>query len=98
MKRFKWAETEEIARLSHIEVCPKAIDLTQEISKRIAIDGGGALIIDYGVNGIVSNSLQVHSFWISHPVHFSRFLKIDSDYSDVFLLLFKPNGNAYMKE
>ncbi|CAA3012497.1 NADH dehydrogenase [ubiquinone] complex I, assembly factor 7 [Olea europaea subsp. europaea] len=58
MKRFKWAETEEIARLSHIEVCPKAIDLTQEISKRIAIDGGGALIIDYGVNGIVSNSLQ----------------------------------------
>ncbi|KAL2499988.1 Protein of unknown function (DUF185) [Abeliophyllum distichum] len=58
MKRCKWTETEEIAKLSHIEVCPKAMDLTQEISKRIGIDGGGALIIDYGLNGIVSNSLQ----------------------------------------
>ncbi|CAI9752680.1 unnamed protein product [Fraxinus pennsylvanica] len=58
MKRCKWADSEEIAKLDHIEVCPKAMDLTQEISKRIGIDGGGALIIDYGLNGIVSNSLQ----------------------------------------
>ncbi|CAA3005812.1 NADH dehydrogenase [ubiquinone] complex I, assembly factor 7 [Olea europaea subsp. europaea] len=58
MKRCKWADSEEIFKLDHIEVCPKAMDLTQEISKRIGIDGGGALIIDYGLNGVVSNSLQ----------------------------------------
>ncbi|CAK9180379.1 unnamed protein product [Ilex paraguariensis] len=59
MKRCKWAEREEIAKLDHIEVCPKAMDLTQNIAKRISSDGGGALIIDYGLNGIVSDSLQV---------------------------------------
>ncbi|KAL0395659.1 UNVERIFIED_CONTAM: protein arginine methyltransferase NDUFAF7, mitochondrial [Sesamum calycinum] len=58
MKRCRWAETKEIAGLDHIEVCPKAMDLTQEISNRIGTDGGGALIIDYGLNGIVSDSLQ----------------------------------------
>ncbi|KAK6128351.1 hypothetical protein DH2020_037905 [Rehmannia glutinosa] len=58
MKRCKWAETEEISRVNHIEVCPKAMDLTQEITNRISIDGGGALLIDYGSNGIVSDSLQ----------------------------------------
>lgn len=35
------------------------MELTQEIAKRIGSDGGGALIIDYGLNGIVSDSLQV---------------------------------------
>ena len=59
MKRCKWAETEEIAKLSQIEICPRAMDLTQTIAKRIGSDGGAALIIDYGVNGIVSDSLQV---------------------------------------
>ncbi|KAK9271769.1 hypothetical protein L1049_002132 [Liquidambar formosana] len=58
MKRCQWAATEEVAKLEHIEVCPKAIELTQTIAKRIGSDGGGALIIDYGLNGIVSNSLQ----------------------------------------
>ncbi|CAA0829993.1 Protein of unknown function (DUF185 [Striga hermonthica] len=58
MQRCKWAETEEIARVNQIEVCPKAMDLTQEIANRIGTDGGGALIIDYGLNGIVSDSLQ----------------------------------------
>lgn len=57
-QRCKWAEAEEIAKVNQIEVCPKAIDLTQEIANRIAVDGGGALIIDYGLNGIVSDSLQ----------------------------------------
>ncbi|KAL0285498.1 UNVERIFIED_CONTAM: protein arginine methyltransferase NDUFAF7, mitochondrial, partial [Sesamum angustifolium] len=57
MKRCRWAETKEIAGLDHIEVCPKAMDLTQEISNRIGTDGGGALIIDYGLNGM-SDSLQ----------------------------------------
>lgn len=59
MKRCKWAATEEIAKLDHIEVCPKAMELTQTIADRISSDGGGALIIDYGLNGVVSDSLQV---------------------------------------
>ncbi|KAL3640155.1 hypothetical protein CASFOL_011858 [Castilleja foliolosa] len=58
MQRCKWAGSEEISRVSQIEVCPKAIDLTQEIANRVSVDGGGALIIDYGLNGIVTNSLQ----------------------------------------
>lgn len=58
MKRSKWAVTEEIAKLDHIEVCPKAMELTQTIAKRISSDGGGALIIDYGMDAVVSDSLQ----------------------------------------
>ncbi|XP_057491254.1 uncharacterized protein LOC130776988 isoform X1 [Actinidia eriantha] len=58
MKRCKWAATEEIAKLDQIEVCPRAMELTQTIAKRISSDGGGALIIDYGFNGVVSDSLQ----------------------------------------
>lgn len=57
-KRCNWAQTEEIAKLNHIEVCPKAMELTHAIAKRIGLDGGGALIIDYGLNTIVSDSLQ----------------------------------------
>ncbi|GAU39975.1 hypothetical protein TSUD_61650 [Trifolium subterraneum] len=58
LKRAKWAATEEIAKLNQIEICPKAIDLTQTIVERISSDGGGALIIDYGLDGVVSDSLQ----------------------------------------
>lgn len=58
-KRCKWAGMEEIAKLDHVEVCPTAMELTQSIADRIASDGGGALIIDYGLNGVVSDSLQV---------------------------------------
>ncbi|PON59472.1 Alpha-ketoglutarate-dependent dioxygenase [Parasponia andersonii] len=57
-KRCKWARTEEITKLDQIEVCPKAMELTQTIAERISSDGGGALIIDYGLNGMVSDSLQ----------------------------------------
>lgn len=59
IKRCKWVESEDIAKLDQIEVCPKAMDLTRSIAKRISSDGGGALIIDYGLNGVVSDSLQV---------------------------------------
>ncbi|XP_058187538.1 uncharacterized protein LOC131304336 [Rhododendron vialii] len=58
MKRCKWAAAEEIAKVGQIEVCPKAMELTQTIANRISSDGGGALIIDYGLNGLVSDSLQ----------------------------------------
>ncbi|KAL4017587.1 hypothetical protein IC575_021144 [Cucumis melo] len=58
MKRCKWSSSEEIAKLNQIEICPKAMELTQTIAEKISSDGGGALIIDYGLNGVVSDSLQ----------------------------------------
>lgn len=58
MKRCKWAVPEELEKLNQIEVCPRAMDLTHTLAKRISTDGGGALIIDYGLNGVVSDSLQ----------------------------------------
>ncbi|KAJ8466944.1 hypothetical protein OPV22_029496 [Ensete ventricosum] len=57
-KRCRWASSEEIRDLEHIEVCPKAMELTHQIAKRISLDGGGALIIDYGKDGLISDSLQ----------------------------------------
>ncbi|GJN18492.1 hypothetical protein PR202_gb05659 [Eleusine coracana subsp. coracana] len=57
-KRCKWASSEELEKVEHIEVCPKAMELTEQITDRISSDGGGALIIDYGKDGIVSDSLQ----------------------------------------
>ena len=47
-----------------MEICPKAMELTQTIAERISSDGGGALIIDYGLNGVVSDSLQVQKIAI----------------------------------
>lgn len=64
MKRYKWSSSEEIANLNQIEICPKAMELTQTIAERISSDGGGALIIDYGLNGVVSDSLQVREIAI----------------------------------
>ncbi|XP_027354832.1 protein arginine methyltransferase NDUFAF7 homolog, mitochondrial isoform X1 [Abrus precatorius] len=58
LKRCKWAAAEEIAKVNQIEVCPKAMELTQTIVDRISSDGGGALIIDYGLDGVISDSLQ----------------------------------------
>ncbi|RLN22098.1 NADH dehydrogenase [Panicum miliaceum] len=57
-KRCGWASSEEVEKVEHIEVCPKAMELTEQIADRISSDGGGALIIDYGKDGIVSDSLQ----------------------------------------
>ncbi|KAF3792299.1 NADH dehydrogenase ubiquinone complex I assembly factor 7 [Nymphaea thermarum] len=57
-KRFMWASAEEREKLEHVEVCPKAMELSHAIAKRIGSDGGGALIIDYGQNQLVSDSLQ----------------------------------------
>ena len=69
MRRLKWAAAEEFAQLEHIEICPEAMELTEEISRRLGVDGGGALIIDYGQNGIVSDSLQVRMI-LSTGSHF----------------------------
>ncbi|GAB2280944.1 hypothetical protein Dimus_015561 [Dionaea muscipula] len=65
IRRFKWAAKEELDNLDQIEVCPTAIELTESIAKRIGLDGGGALVIDYGLKGIISDSLQAirkHNF------------------------------------
>ncbi|XP_074576377.1 uncharacterized protein LOC141832909 isoform X2 [Curcuma longa] len=57
-KRCKWASPEVVTKLEHIEVCPKAMELTHQIAERISSDGGGALIIDYGKDGLISDTLQ----------------------------------------
>ncbi|PWA71034.1 S-adenosyl-L-methionine-dependent methyltransferase MidA [Artemisia annua] len=59
---LKRCKTEELKKLEHVEVCLKAMDLTQSVAKRISSDGGGALITDYGLDGIVSDSLQIVAF------------------------------------
>ena len=56
---MKWATLEEKAKIEHVEVCPQAIKITADIAKRVGEDGGGALIVDYGDDSIVSDSLQV---------------------------------------
>lgn len=58
-RRMKWATLEEKAKIEHVEVCPQAMKITADIAKRVGEDGGGALIVDYGDDSIVSDSLQV---------------------------------------
>ncbi|KAK6932135.1 Protein arginine methyltransferase NDUFAF7 [Dillenia turbinata] len=39
MKRCKWASLEELNKLEQIEVCPKAMELTETIATRLSRDG-----------------------------------------------------------
>lgn len=91
LKRAKWAGVEEIAKLNQIEICPKAMDLTQTIVERISSDGGGALIIDYGSDGVVSDSLQVYhiSLLIVKSYNFlgSSFYRVLSPKLSIFYLV-----------
>ncbi|CAH8385445.1 unnamed protein product [Eruca vesicaria subsp. sativa] len=59
VKRCTWATPEEREKLEHVKISPKSMDLTQEIAKRICYFGGGALIIVYRMDGMISDSLQV---------------------------------------
>ena len=43
---------------SELEVCPEAAVLAQRISDRVAMQGGGALIIDYGHDGTRSDTFR----------------------------------------
>jgi NADH dehydrogenase [ubiquinone] 1 alpha subcomplex assembly factor 7 len=54
---MKWASLEEKAKIEHVEVCPSALKLTIKISWRVGEDGGGALVVDYGDDVMVSDSL-----------------------------------------
>ncbi|KAK8592922.1 hypothetical protein V6N13_043449 [Hibiscus sabdariffa] len=80
MKRCKWAMPEKVEKLNQIEICPKAMDLTCTLAKRIGVDGGGALIIDYGLNGVVSDSLQVSG---DHELGSVRFMEVILDQAEV---------------
>lgn len=57
-RRMRWASPQEKAETEHVEVCPQAMNVTAEIAKRVGEDGGGALIVDYGDDKLVSDSLQ----------------------------------------
>ena len=46
-------------KTSRVEVCPAGRKFATEIARRVADDGGGALIIDYGEDGVIEESLQV---------------------------------------
>eukprot|EP00850_Spirogloea_muscicola_P004485 SM000019S05029 [mRNA] locus=s19:546226:549315:- [translate_table: standard] len=63
--RLKIASLEERVRAKQIEVCPGGLKLAADIAKRVGQDGGGALIIDYGEDNLIADSLQAcpsHSF------------------------------------
>lgn len=57
-KRLQWASEEEKACLEHVEVCPESFRYAGSISRRVSEDGGAALIIDYGDDKIITDSLQ----------------------------------------
>ncbi|XP_024540919.1 protein arginine methyltransferase NDUFAF7, mitochondrial [Selaginella moellendorffii] len=57
-KRLNWITAVEEESIHHIEVCPKALQVSQEIAKRVAEDSGGGIIIDYGKDEPVTDSFQ----------------------------------------
>ncbi|XP_060220146.1 protein arginine methyltransferase NDUFAF7, mitochondrial isoform X2 [Meriones unguiculatus] len=42
----------------HVEVCPEAGVIIQELSQRIALNGGAALIVDYGHDGTKTDTFR----------------------------------------
>ncbi len=42
-----------------LEVCPEAVVMAENMSKHIEKNGGAALIIDYGEDKMISESLRV---------------------------------------
>lgn len=47
-----------VSRLKQVEVSPASVRVALDIAQRIAKDSGAALVVDYGEDGIVSDSLQ----------------------------------------
>ncbi|CAI5473967.1 unnamed protein product [Closterium sp. Yama58-4] len=58
LPRMQWAPLEERAAAVHVEVCPIAVKIALQITERVARDGGAALIVDYGEDKLISDSLQ----------------------------------------
>ncbi|CAI7740001.1 unnamed protein product, partial [Closterium sp. NIES-54] len=58
LPRMQWAPLEERAAAVHVEVCPIAVKIALQITERVARDGGAALIVDYGEDRLISDSLQ----------------------------------------
>ncbi|KAM9187370.1 protein arginine methyltransferase NDUFAF7, mitochondrial isoform 1-T1 [Dugong dugon] len=52
----------------HVEVCPDAGVIIQELSQRIARAGGAALIADYGHDGTKTDTFRVRGF-CGHKLH-----------------------------
>ncbi|XP_012868956.1 PREDICTED: NADH dehydrogenase [ubiquinone] complex I, assembly factor 7 isoform X2 [Dipodomys ordii] len=59
--KFQCGETRD-----HIEVCPEAGVIIQELSQRIALTGGAALIADYGHDGTKTDTFRG---FCSHKLH-----------------------------
>ncbi|KAK8716139.1 hypothetical protein V6N13_043457 [Hibiscus sabdariffa] len=55
IKRCKWAVPEEVEKLYQIEVCPKAMDLTYTLAKRIGADGELCRGINFRVEAPLQN-------------------------------------------
>ena len=45
--------------MSQAEICPEGLVLVKEIAARVKQDGGGALIADYGEEGVRKHTLRV---------------------------------------
>ncbi|GJP51710.1 hypothetical protein CLOM_g10859 [Closterium sp. NIES-68] len=58
LPRMQWAPLEERGAAEHVEVCPVAVKIALQITERVARDGGAALIVDYGEDRLISDSLQ----------------------------------------
>ena len=43
----------------HVEICPQAGVIMEEISSRIEADGGMSLVIDYGHDGTKTDTIRV---------------------------------------
>ncbi len=75
------------------EYCPAAIAITTQISQRIAKNGGAFLIIDYGQNGNIGDSLQAVA--AHKPVHiFHKPGDVDISHWVDFTALKKAADNA----
>lgn len=53
------AQAEE--RRSHVEVCAEGGVLVQQLARRISMDGGAALIADYGHDGTKGDTFRVRA-------------------------------------
>ena len=56
---FVWLQEAKKESREHIEVCPEAGAIVQELADRVAVDGGFSLIADYGHIGEKTDTFRV---------------------------------------